>query len=471
MLAVWRSTSAEGLLEGSWVMDGEGVREGTVVLHAAAAEAGSRLGRAVGDGVALLGAGRSSPRSLGRMIADVSAPPALVERHSSRLGAGAARPEALAALLGREEASLEWGEPVVFRGLRDLARFASERGRSSIGILRADPMLLPDLQLGSWFDVRWPLRALRRLAAAISPVWRVVAAVVPSPRIVKLALDAAFWSGARSAASPDEWRRLTRSSYTALYYHRIAGELKAGQERIDISPERFDRQVGLLRRLGFTALSADEVMAFHESADVVLPRRSYVVTVDDGFLDAVEALGRYPELCAQVFVCTGSVGGRADWAAGERVAGWDDLVRLADSGAALGSHGISHTDLTSLSEEALQHAVTESRRELEDHSATTLILAYPHGQRNDVVRRAVEAAGFRAAYTTQPGRNAAGTSRYDLRRIGPKEWDSTLSFLWKVVTGELVPARWEQRLLARARRRSRSRRSSVPRSGAEGGGR
>jgi peptidoglycan/xylan/chitin deacetylase (PgdA/CDA1 family) len=406
------------------------------------------------------------------MIADVSAPSAMVDRHSSSLGSGAARPEALAALLGREKANLEWGEPVVFRGLRDLARFASARGSSSIGFLRADPTLLPDLQLGSWFDVRWPLRPLRRLAAATSPVWRVAAAVVPSPRIVKLALDAAFWSGARSEASRHEWRRLTRSSYTALYYHRIAGELKARQERIDISPERFDRQVRLLRRFGFTALSADDVIAFHESADVVLPRRSYVVTVDDGFLDAVEALGRYPELRAQVFVCTGSVGGRADWAAGERVAGWDDLVRLADSGAALGSHGISHTDLTSLSAEALQHAVTESRRELEDHAAaTTLVLAYPHGRRNGVVRQAVEAAGFRAAYTTQPGRNAAGTSRYDLRRVGPKEWDSTLSFLWKVVTGELVPARWERRLLARGRRRSRSRRSSAPRGGAEEGGR
>jgi peptidoglycan/xylan/chitin deacetylase (PgdA/CDA1 family) len=406
------------------------------------------------------------------MIADVSAPPALVERHSSRLASGAARPEALAALLGREEANLEWGEPVVFGRLRDLARFASERGRSSIEILRADPMLLPDLQLGSWFDVRWPLRPLRRLAAATSPAWSVAAAIVPSPRIINLALDAAFWSGARSEASRHEWRRLTRSSYTALYYHRIAGELKAGQERIDISPERFDRQVRLLRRLGFTPLSADDVLAFHESADVVLPRRSYVVTVDDGFLDAVEALGRHPELRAQVFLCTGRVGGRADWAAGERVAGWDDLVRLADSGAAIGSHGISHTDLTSLGADVLRHAVVESRRELEERmAAPTLILAYPHGRRDDVVRQAVEAAGFRAAYTTQPGRNAAGTSRYDLRRVGPKEWDSALSFLWKVVTGELVPAGWERRLLARARRRSRSRRSSAPRGGAEGGGR
>src|SRR5439155_979949 len=85
-----------------------------------------------------------------------------------------------------------------------------------------------------------------------------------------------------SGATGREWRRLTRSSYTALYYHRVAGEGKPGQERIDISPERFARQLRLLRRLGLRALSADEVVAFHSDPDTVLPRRAYAVTADDG---------------------------------------------------------------------------------------------------------------------------------------------------------------------------------------------
>lgn len=394
----------------------------------------------------------------------------LVERGQGLLGAGEASAEALAVLLRREGASLEWGEPVTFRGVRDLARFSRARGRSSVAVLRAEPSLLADLQLGSWFDVRWRSRLLRRLAAATAPAVVRACAVAPRDRLVALAVDAAFWAGVRSAATRREWRRLTRSSYTALYYHRIAGERRPGQERMDVSPATFARRLRLLRRLGFTPLSADDVLAFHERADAVLPRRCYALTVDDGFRDAVETLRRHPEQRAQVFVSTASVGGRAEWAGGEPIAGWDELRRLAETGAAVGSHATSHVDLTRA--EALDDALVESRRELERRlAAPALLLAYPHGRRNEAVRRAAAAAGYRAAYTTDPGRNGAGTSRYDLRRVGPKEWDSRLSFLWKVVTGELVPSPWERWLLARARLRSRSRPSSAPRGACEGAGR
>jgi len=290
--------------------------------------------------------------------------------------------------------------------------------------------------------------------------------VVPRARLLGLALDAAFWSGARSAATPREWRRLTRSSYTALYYHRVAGEEKPGQERIDISPERFGRQLRLLRRLGFRALSADEVVTFQSDPDAVLPRRAYAITADDGFRDAVEAFVREPEHRAQIFVCTEAVGGAAEWAGGEPVAGWDELAQLAENGGFVGSHGASHADLTRV--ETVEDALAASRQELERRLGSPVpLLAYPHGRRDERVRRAAEAAGYRAAYTTDPGRNGAGTSPFDLRRVGPKEWDSSLSFLWKALTGELVPARWERWLLARARLRSRWRRSSAL--GAAGG--
>jgi peptidoglycan/xylan/chitin deacetylase (PgdA/CDA1 family) len=406
----------------------------------------------------VLGASRS-PGKLPWIVADVTAPHA----SKSLRDAGEARAEALGVLLRREGTNLEWGEPIAFRSVRDLARFSRARGRSSVALVRTDPSLLPDLQLGSWFDVRWRFRLLRRLAARAAPIL----AYAPGSRLVTLALDAAFWAGVRSAATAREWRRLTRSSYTALYYHRIAGEGKPGQERMDISPAAFARQLRLLRRLRFRPLSADEVLAFHERPDAILPRRAYALTVDDGFRDAVDELRRHPEQRAQVFVCTGSVGGRAEWAAGEPLADWGEL---AESGAAVGSHATSHVDLTRA--ERLDETLVESRRELERRLARpATALAYPHGRRNDAVRRAAAAAGYRVAWTTDPGRTGAGTGPYDLRRVGPKEWDSTLSFLWKVVTGELVPARWERRLLARARRRSRSRPSSGSQDAPEGAGR
>jgi peptidoglycan/xylan/chitin deacetylase (PgdA/CDA1 family) len=414
--------------------------EGKVVLHAAAAE---------GAAVAPLGARRGSPGAMRWVVA----------------GAGERIPPADAEAFGvrrrRDGAELEWGEPVGL-GVGKLVALCRARGGASVAAVRSDPSLLPDLQLGSWFDVHWRFRGLRRLAARAAPAVAWVARVAPRPRLVATAVDAAFWAGVRAAATKREWHRFTRSSYAALYYHRVAGEGKPGQERIDISPARFARQLRLLGRLGFAPLSAEEIVAFHTDPDALLPRRAYALTVDDGFRDAVEALAARPEQRAQMFVCTNAVGSSADWAGGEPVAGWDEFVRLAESGAYVGSHGASHADLTSL--EAVEDELEESRRELERRLGSTVpLLAYPHGRRDDRVRRAAESAGYTAAYTTDPGRNGAGTSPYDLRRVGPKEWDSSLSFLWKALTGELVPARWERWLLVRARLRSRWRRSSDPR--------
>ena len=76
----------------------------------------------------------------------------------------------------------------------------------------------------------------------------------------KTALDAAYWSGVRRAASRRQWRRLTKSSYVGVYYHRIAGELLEGQERLDLRPQTLARQMRLLRLLRFRPLTPETMM-------------------------------------------------------------------------------------------------------------------------------------------------------------------------------------------------------------------
>ena len=73
------------------------------------------------------------------------------------------------------------------------------------------------------------------------------------------------------------------------------------------------------------------------------------------------------------------------------------------------------------------------------------LLAYPHGLHDERVRAAATAAGYRAAFTTEPGKNGAGIDPYCLRRLGLKDWDGSTALLWKLVTGELLPWAWERR--------------------------
>jgi peptidoglycan/xylan/chitin deacetylase (PgdA/CDA1 family) len=263
-----------------------------------------------------------------------------------------------------------------------------------------------------------------------------------SPRWQELRDDLAHWSAVRARVSGEKWKRLT-SSYSVLVYHRFAGELKPGQERIDIAPRRFRRQLRLLRALGFKPLSLDEVLAFHRGELNELPRRRFAITVDDAMADAVEPLHRAAHLCPQLFIPTAELGGSAHWIDGEPVAGWEEIRQLAAAGVAIGSHTRHHRRLTQLGAAEREVELVGSLAELREQVAgAAAVLAYPNGDHDEEVCEAARAAGYEAAYTTEKGRNDAATDPYRLRRVSVHGADGALAVLWKVLTGEGLPPPW-----------------------------
>jgi peptidoglycan/xylan/chitin deacetylase (PgdA/CDA1 family) len=246
----------------------------------------------------------------------------------------------------------------------------------------------------------------------------------------------------RKEKSAEEWRRLT-SSYAVLVYHRFAGELKPGQERIDIDARRFRRQLRLLRALGFKTLPLQELIAFHSGERNDLPRRRFAITVDDAMADAVEPLRQAAGLVPQLFVPTAEVGKTAHWIDAEPVASWDEVRALASAGVTIGSHTRRHRRLTELGaverEVELVGSLAELRENVPDAAA---VIAYPNGDHDDAVRAAAREAGYALAYTTEKGRNGAATDPFRLRRVSVHGADGALAVLWKVLTGEALPAFW-----------------------------
>jgi len=408
-----------------------------VFLHAMTGPPGSTLARSLqhaagADGLRpLVGPFRES-------VARLSGPPALLEEGGEGLPEGAAKPEAVAVRLRRRGVELSWGAPDVLPDSSSYVEACRARGVSSVEVVRADPSLLTELHLGGFFNVYWPSRLLRRVlsSAAATVLRRLPLAVIA---------DAAFWAGARSAATDEEWARLTGSSYVVLTYHRLAGERIPGQERLDVDPAMFRRHLLWLRRLGFRPLSGAELARFHANPSATLPRRSFVLTADDGFRDAVAVLNGRISARPQLFVNTGCVGGVASWADDRPLASWDELRELAAAGAAIGSHARTHDRLPHLPSDVLDEELTGSLHELQTHVPSAIpVLAYPHGSHDERVRAATIRAGYRAAFTTETGRNGAGTDPYCLRRVGVKDWDGPLSLLWKSLTGELVPPAWDR---------------------------
>jgi peptidoglycan/xylan/chitin deacetylase (PgdA/CDA1 family) len=314
---------------------------------------------------------------------------------------------------------------------------ACERGRASLAAWRSHPDQLASLEIGRWCEAPWRTRLARRL-----PARRLAGLLAGHRRWLQLAEDNAFWGAVREEAKPEEWRRLT-SSYSVLVYHRFAGELKPGQERIDLDPRRFRRQLRLLRALGFQTLSPQELLAFHRGERNELPRRRFVITVDDAMADASEPLRQAAGLAPQLFVPTAEVGKSAHWIDGEPVASWDDVRGLAAAGVLVGSHTRHHRRLSRLGAVEREVELVGSLAELREHvPAAVPVLAYPNGDHDEAVCAATREAGYVLAYTTEKGRNGAGTDPFRLRRVSVHGADGALAVLWKVLTGEALPGLW-----------------------------
>jgi len=238
-------------------------------------------------------------------------------------------------------------------------------------------------------------------------------------------------------------RRSAESSYAVLVYHRFAGELKPGQERIDVSPRHFARQLRALRLFGFRPLAAETVLAFHAGEIARLPRRSVAITVDDAIVDCVEPLRRHARWRPQLFVPTAELGASAHWIDGEPVATWEQVRALADAGVAIGSHTRHHRRLTRLGEGERREELAGSLAELRERlSSPTAILAYPNGDHDEGVCREAREAGYAAAFTTEKGRNDAGTDPFRLHRVSVHGADGALAVLWKARTGKGLPGWW-----------------------------
>ena len=130
-----------------------------------------------------------------------------------------------------------------------------------------------------------------------------------------------------------------------------------------------------------------------------------VLTFDDGYKDMLTSVA--PELeergwTATVFLaCRLLDRGRVDFAPGAELLSWSDAGQLVKAGWEVGSHSLTHPDLTSLDESALEREVGESRLELEQRLQTTVAsFAAPSGRTNERVMESIR-RHYALAVTTE----------------------------------------------------------------------
>ena len=188
-----------------------------------------------------------------------------------------------------------------------------------------------------------------------------------------------------------------------LTYHKIGSQFEVGIT--SVSAARFRQHLELLIATGKRFVTAGHMVAGGLNGNAV------ALTFDDGYESVyTEVLPEMQErgITGTVFPVVGAIGSDNRWDIRlsfkrfRHVTG-GQLAELARSGFEVGSHTMSHRDLTRLSATALMRELRVSKRVLEDRLGVEVkSIAFPFGRFNTRVIGAAMAAGYTCGFASAP---------------------------------------------------------------------
>ena len=133
-------------------------------------------------------------------------------------------------------------------------------------------------------------------------------------------------------------------------------------------------------------------------ADQLCPASPVALTFDDGYMDAYTAA--LPILQRYGFRATFYI--VSDFVGQPGYMGWGELAGLRDAGMELGSHSVSHPNLTELDSMELTRQIAQSKADLEQKLHIHVnSFCYPSGAYDLTTQEQVRLAGFENATTTR----------------------------------------------------------------------
>jgi len=181
-------------------------------------------------------------------------------------------------------------------------------------------------------------------------------------------------------------------------------------------------------------------------------RKQVVLTFDDGYRDflinALPLLLRH-RLPATVFLVTDMLGQTATWSSyGQEVPLMTEVEvrQVKDQGIGLGSHTLTHVDLTALGDEELRRQLVTSRIKLADFGEAFFSFSYPWGRHTDREVAALKAAGYECAVSVGGSISSSWTDSFRLGRLTMRR-DLDLEAFKRMI----VSHTWLQRIPARFR--------------------
>ena len=193
---------------------------------------------------------------------------------------------------------------------------------------------------------------------------------------------------------------------------------------ISFSPELFGLSMEKLHRNGYNAVGLSDAARLARDR-LPFPGKSFVLTFDDGYRsvydEALPVLRKY-EMTATVFITVGDSKkygpeDRLPPLGGRQMLSWGEIREMKEAGIDIGAHTITHPDLTSLDDNAMDYEIRVSKEIIEKSIGAPLSsFAYPYGKYD---RRSLEAAGryFECACSDNLGLFTNASALYAIERV------------------------------------------------------
>jgi peptidoglycan/xylan/chitin deacetylase (PgdA/CDA1 family) len=216
-----------------------------------------------------------------------------------------------------------------------------------------------------------------------------------------------------------------RMAVPILMYHVIsAAPAGVANAELWVDKDVFADEMHALQGAGYTAITLQQAWDGWQHGGP-MPRKPVVVTFDDGYLShythakpVLRKLG-WPGV---LYLTTKAIGpdGLTE----------KQIRSLMKAGWEIDSHTLTHPDLTALDDAALEHELTESRRELQRRFGVPVnFFAYPAGRNDARVRAATAAAGYSAATTVEEGLARGRDDAFALKRVRVNASDTAATLL------------------------------------------
>jgi peptidoglycan/xylan/chitin deacetylase (PgdA/CDA1 family) len=211
----------------------------------------------------------------------------------------------------------------------------------------------------------------------------------------------------------------------ALMYHRVCSDNESYASPFIVQRSVFLSQIKYMARHGYCTPSVEDL----GMQGMGVPKgtgKQVLLTFDDGYLDTYDTA--YPILKeygfkAVVFPVT-DFARRVNWwdatpgLAGAPLMTAQQIMELRESGAEIGSHGVSHRSFPTLDTGSLRKEMEDSRAALETLLGSPIqTLAYPYGDVDERVKSTAKEAGYRMAFAVNSGPVKFASDLFEIRRV------------------------------------------------------